>query len=195
MVPAGKTLSTGLPAINPIIMNKILYCFLPAALFVSMQSFFTNVKDYTYLNITADSNRVIMDTNDIRIFLEAKKTILYTVGNIVYAADKRDKNKQYIDGYEILGSSKLSNKRSLSLKMFLLNSNNCRFEVSRCSFFPRYCLSFSSRAGSLNFFLPENSSCNVITVVKVNSIGNKEMEFSFSKEILDQIKKSSGSDK
>ena len=176
-------------------MNKILYCFLPAVFILSTKNVVTTGNDYTHFTIASDSNRVIMDSNDIRIFLESKKATLYTVSNMVYANDKQDKNKKYIDGYEILGSSKISYKKSLSLKMCLLNNDNCRFDASRCSFFPKYCLSFTSRAGSLNFFLPENTSCNVITVVKVNSIGNKEMEFSFAKEILDKIKKSSGDDK
>lgn len=175
-------------------MSQFFYSFLPALFFLHMQHQIAgNVPAYP--TMAHDSSKVKMDSNDIRILLEAKKTTLYTVSNMVYATDKQDKNKQYIDGYEILGSSKVGYKKSLSLKTCLLNCSNCSVDVSRCSFFPKYCLSFSSRAGRLNFFLPGDASCNVITILKINSIGNKEMEFSFSKDILDKIKKSSDTDK
>lgn len=172
-------------------MSQLFYSFLPALLFLHMQHPTAGTIPACTAVAHHDSIKVIMDSNDIRIFLEAKKTILYTVSNMVYATDKQDKNKQYIDGYEILSSSKVGYKKSLSLKTCLLTSSNYSFDVSRCSFFPKYCLSFSSRAGRLNFFLPGDASCNVITILKINSIGNKEMEFSFSKDILDKIKKSS----
>ena len=168
-------------------MSKLFYCCLPVLL-LSMQHHVIQGKSTILAQGWNDSSEIVIDSNDIRIFLACKKTILYTINNITVATDKQEKDKKYIDGYEILGSSKMGYKNALSLKTFLLDHNNYTTEISRCSFFPKYCLSFSSRYGSLHFFLPENSTCNVITIVKISSIDNKETEFSFAKEILDKIK-------
>ena len=168
-------------------MSKLFYCCLPVLL-LTMQHHAMQGKSTVLTTCCNDSSKIAIDSNDIRIFLASKKATLYTVNNSTVAIDKQEKDKKYIDGYEILGSSKMGYKNALSLKTFLLDHNNYKTEISRCSFFPKYCLSFSSRYGSLHFFLPENSTCNVITIVKISSIDNKETEFSFAKEILDKIK-------
>ncbi len=168
-------------------MSKLFYCCLPVLL-LGVQF---NTAQHAVASATTahyDSSKNIMDSSDIRIFLESKKTMLYTVNNVTVATDKQDKSKKYIDGYEITASSRLNYKEALSVKTLLLDNKNYRFETSRCSFFPKYCISVSSKKGSLHFFLPETASCADITILKINSISNKETEFSFAKEILDKIK-------